>query len=225
MKKIIFLMLIIPAAFAQGISGAWRAEENDLKILLIASENYFTLTTYKTNEFLETWGGKYELSQTGEFLTDIEFHSSKPSLVNSVQTYNILHKKKSLELNDVKFEKVSEKDNALTGLWKITARANPEGEMNPMQAGPRKTLKIMGGGCFQWFAINTSTREFSGTGGGTYILKDKKYIEKIEFFSRDNARVGAELSFDADIADGKWQHSGKSSKGDPVREIWTKISF
>ena len=223
MKKFLFLVFLAPSIFGQGITGAWRAEDNDLKFLLIATENYFALTTYKTNEFLETWGGKYELSQTGEFITDIEFHSAKPSLVSSVQTYNVNLKKRSMELNEVKFEKVSEKDNELTGLWRITSRANTEGVMNEMQPGPRKTLKIMGGGCFQWFAINTATREFSGTGGGTYSLDKGKYTEKIEFFSRDNNRIGAQLIFDAEVKNGKWLHSGKSSKGDPVKEIWSKL--
>jgi len=142
--------------------------------------------------------------------------------VNSSQSYNINLKKKSLEFNDKKFQKLDfAKDNALFGLWRITARANEKGEMSEMKPGPRKTMKIMSGGYFQWFAINTQTREFSGTGGGRYTLVDGKYTEKIEFFSRDNNRVGAELSFDASVNGKVWTHSGKSSKGDPIKEIWT----
>jgi hypothetical protein len=52
-------------------------------------------------------------------------------------------------------------------------------------------------------------------------LVDGKYTEKIEFFSRDNNRVGAELSFEAEVKGKEWIHSGKSSKGDPIKEIWT----
>ncbi|MDX1470670.1 MAG: hypothetical protein R3213_04170 [Flavobacteriaceae bacterium] len=60
-----------------------------------------------------------------------------------------------------------------------------------------------------------------GTGGGTYTTEDGKYTENIEFFSRDNSRVGASLEFDFELVDGDWHHSGFSSKGDPLYEIWT----
>jgi hypothetical protein len=114
-----------------------------------------------------------------------------------------------------------ETESTLSGFWRITGRANEKGEIIQMQPGPRKTLKVMSGGYFQWFAINTQTREFSGTGGGRYTLVKGKYTEKIEFFSRDNNRVGVELSFEASVNGKEWIHSGKSSKGDPIREIWT----
>jgi hypothetical protein len=173
-------------------------------------------------KFIESWGGKYIVGATNETFMEIEFHSQNPAVVNSSQSYNINLKKKTLEFNDKKFQKLDfAKENALSGLWRITARANEKGEISEMKPGPRKTLKIMAGGYFQWFAINTQTREFSGTGGGRYTLVNGKYTEKIEFFSRDNNRVGAELSFDAAVNGKEWTHSGKSSKGDPIKEIWT----
>jgi hypothetical protein len=42
------------------------------------------------------------------------------------------------------------------------------------------------------------------------------------FFSRDDKRVGASLSFDAKVTDNQWSHSGKSSTGNKINEIWTK---
>ena len=59
-----------------------------------------------------------------------------------------------------------------------------------------------------------------GTGGGTYTTDEGKYIENIEFFSRDQTRVGAALSFDFELKEGKWHHSGKSSKGKDIYEVW-----
>jgi hypothetical protein len=50
-----------------------------------------------------------------------------------------------------------------------------------------------------------------------------KYTENILFFSRDNSRVGAQLTFDGKIEDGNWHHSGLSSKGDPIYEIWSRV--
>jgi hypothetical protein len=94
--------------------------------------------------------------------------------------------------------------------------------MRTMTPGVRKTMKILSGTRFQWIAYNTETKEFLGTGGGTYTSVDGKYVENIEFFSRDNSRVGASLSFDFSLDDGRWAHKGLSSKGDPIHEIWTR---
>ena len=71
-------------------------------------------------------------------------------------------------------------------------------------------------------AINTETKEFSGTGGGTYTFKDGKYTENIEFFSRDSSRVGASLSFDVSVANNICTHKGLSSKGEPIHEEWSR---
>jgi hypothetical protein len=62
-------------------------------------------------------------------------------------------------------------------------------------------------------------------GGGTYTAKDGKYIENITFFSRDDSRVGASLDFNYEVIDGEWHHSGLSSKGDPIYEIWTPYAI
>ena len=86
---------------------------------------------------------------------------------------------------------------------------------------PRKTMKILSGTRFQWIAFDTEKKEFKGTGGGTYSTVDGKYSEKIEFFSRDSSRVGMELEFDYKIENGNWIHRGKTSKGDPLHEIWS----
>jgi hypothetical protein len=221
------LILFLFAAFianGQSLKGAWQNIEAGKTTTIIATDTYLTVNIYEleTKKFIESWGGKYTVGVTNEAFMEIEFHSQNPAVVNSSQSYNINLKKKSLEFNDKKFQKLDfAKENALSGLWRITARANEIGEISEMKPGPRKTLKIMAGGYFQWFAINTQTREFSGTGGGRYTLVNGKYNEKIEFFSRDNNRVGAELSFDASVNGKAWTHTGKSSKGDPIKEIWT----
>lgn len=221
------LMLFLFAGFTtngQSLKGAWQNIEAGKTTTIISTDTYLTVNVYELEgkKFIESWGGKYTVGATNEAFMEVEFHSQNPAVVNSSQSYNINIKKKSLEFDDKKFQRLDfAKENALSGLWRITARANEKGEMSEMKPGPRKTLKIMAGGYFQWFAINTQTREFSGTGGGRYTLVNGKYTEKIEFFSRDNNRVGAELSFDATVNGKEWIHSGKSSKGDPIKEIWT----
>ena len=79
-------------------------------------------------------------------------------------------------------------------------------------------MKILSGTRFQWIAYNVDTKEFFGTGGGTYTTVDGKYTENIEFFSRDATRVGASLTFDYSLPDGEWRHQGSSSKA--IR--WTR---
>lgn len=83
-------------------------------------------------------------------------------------------------------------------------------------------MKILTGTRFQWVAINQETGEFFGSGGGTYTFDNGTYTEKIEFFSRDSSRIGAELSFKGSVNGNNWDHSGKSSKGDPIHEVWTR---
>src|SRR5690606_688936 len=113
------------------------------------------------------------------------------------------------------------KPGKLAGAWLITGRMQ-EGKMSQMTPGARRTTKILSGTRFQWIAYNVETKEFSGTGGGTYTTRDGKYTENIEFFSRDNSRVGARLTFDFSLENGAWRHKGLSSKGDPIDEVWTK---
>ena len=55
-----------------------------------------------------------------------------------------------------------------------------------------------------------------------YITEDGKYIENIEYFSRDDSKVGLTLEFDYDVINREWNHKGFSSQGDPLHEIWVK---
>jgi hypothetical protein len=107
-------------------------------------------------------------------------------------------------------------------MWRITGRANDAGQLTTMQRGARKTLKLLTGSRFQWAAINPETKQFSGTGGGTYVLKDGKYTETIDFFSRDNSRVGRSLTFGAEVNGAEWRHIGQSSTGGKVDEVWSR---
>ena len=82
-------------------------------------------------------------------------------------------------------------------------------------------MKILSGTRFQWIAYNTETKKFMGTGGGTYTTKNEEYIENIKFFSRNDSKAGLSLKFSYELMNGKWHHSGLSSKGDPIHEIWS----
>jgi len=113
----------------------------------------------------------------------------------------------------------------MAGAWHITERtADGQGELVKIhQEGTRKTLKLLSATRFQWFAIDPAVKGFYATGGGTYKVQDGKYTENIQFFSKDNNRVGSSLKFDHKLENGRWDHSGKSSDGKPVHEIWEKV--
>jgi hypothetical protein len=219
-----FLIFLSQISFGQNISGAWKNTTDTTQTLILATENYISITSYSTNgnTFIEAWGGKYEISKTEEIFIDLTFHSKKAQLVGTVMSFNLNQKKKNVTFIEKSFEKIdNSKPDALSGLWRITSILR-NGEMAEMPKGPRKTLKIMAGGYFQWFAINNVTSEFFGTGGGIYNIDKTKYSEEIIFFSRDNTRIGSKLSFEANVGDKTWIHSGLSSKGAPLKEIWEK---
>lgn len=220
---LIFLGFFAFHANGQNLAGAWKNVDGQKNNLIIATENYISFTEFTNKEFVKTWGGKYSMEKGVQVYITVEFNSSSPEMVGTIQTFNAKLKKENLKLNKQDFKRVNpDGQNALTGLWYITGRANPEGEISAITPGARKTLKIMADGYFQWVALNSKTAEFFGTGGGNYSLENGTYTENIQFFSRDNSRVGASLSFSADVDDGQWTHAGKSSKGDPIKEIWTK---
>lgn len=233
MRSLYILIVVLAVSLnlkAQSLEGSWKlVEENgrkitDKEVVRIYQDNYFAegAKELSSNEFLWALGGEYD---SEDYSVTLDFNTKSPEMVgDSIDpklTFINENKIRINEVNEVQvWEKMSSEENALDGNWVITGRKR-NGEMNRMKPGARRTVKILGGDRFQWIAFNSETREFSGTGGGTYTSEDGKYTENIEFFSRDKNRVGASLGFDYELKDGEWHHSGKSSKGDPIYEIWS----
>lgn len=211
-------------ATTEELVGAWQITKPDgTHGLWIMDDHYFSISYYKTHtpEFISTEGGKWSLAKDGSLDLQWEYHTKDTKMVGRQQTLPLKQKDETMTVAEVSWKKVDDgTPGDLKGAWLITGRQQ-EGEMQAMTPGARKTMKILSGTRFQWIAYNSETGEFSGTGGGSYTTKDGKYIETIEFFSRDNSRVGASLSFDYRLKDGNWHHSGHSSKGEPLYEIWS----
>lgn len=226
----IFIMLTTTALSAQEkdqMVGAWQTTTTDGNFgLLIVSENHFSMTffTFDPAEFIGTRGGKWERSSPDSIHLTWEFNTFDKSKVGTSTTTEVQSSGDVLKGGEYTWSRL---DNggpgALAGAWVITGRKRGE-ELRTMTPGARKTMKILSGTRFQWIAYNSETGEFMGTGGGTYSTEDGKYTEHIQFFSRDNTRVGASLQFDYDLKDGEWEHSGLSSRGDPIFEIWSRRS-
>lgn len=213
----------------QQLAGAWVSRVDGYDEVLLFQDGYFTHTRYDQagKKFVSTYGGPYT-SNKGSITFTKEFDTQdKEEIGGSMQIpFVVYNGTLSLDRHgsQVSFKQLDDGANGLAGTWKITGRKQ-EGTMTQIhQTGPRKTLKILSGTRFQWAAINPATKEFFGTGGGSYSFVDGKYTEHIEFFSRDSSRVGAALTFDGKLVNGDWHHSGKSSKGDDIYEVWSRIS-
>lgn len=218
-------------AFSQknipGLSGAWMLDIGKVQEILLFQDGYFTHTRFdqQGKEFSMTRGGTYVL-QNAEMTVQFEFNSANQEEIGQKRNFTWSLKAQDLTMNvngrPETWKRLDNSSALLAGVWKISERM-ADGKLTPIhQSGTRKTLKILTGSRFQWVAIDLQAKSFSGTGGGTYTFKDGKYTETIEFFSRDNSRVGASLSFEGKIVDGNWHHSGVSSKGDKIYEVWAK---
>lgn len=238
MLKLFFIpvmLCFITTVFAQHPEeGAWLLTNGDTQQTVVLTDGYFSHTVFdiKNKKFMSTRGGTYMLNNdkievTWQYDTEKTANKTPPeqwlntttsfdvSLINNQVYSNVSGKQEQWTQTD---------DNTapLAGVWRFFGRKQGN-EITSLTLGDRRTLKILTGKRFQWAAINIKTGEFFGTGGGTYSFKDGKYTENIEFFSRNNDRVGASLTFDGKIEDGKWHHFGNSSSGDPIYEVWSRI--
>jgi hypothetical protein len=229
MRKLFFYLMFSvfgSSISAQQFSGAWMRKLDTAVQYLTVVDHYYVVTTYdlEGKKFYQTAGGTADMDGK-KMLGVIEFNTSDKSVVKSNYSYDYSFKKKDLIMPidgiQTNWKWVDDADLSLSGNWRITGRMQ-DGKVTAMNPGARKTIKTLSSTRFQWTAINTDTGEFFGTGGGHYTFKDGKYTEYIEFFSRDATRVGSSLSFDASIKEGNWHHSGNSSKGDPIYEIWSR---
>ena len=235
MKKILLYIALCFSVMmqAQSLKGAWEATltiENEttmqkVRSVAIFAEGYQVNTYYdaETGAFVGTNGGSWQL-EGNQLSETVEFDTQNPDRVGTTGVFEIELSENELRATDrdVVWKRI---DNGtpgdLAGAWLISGRMR-NGELQKRDTNrPRKTMKILSGTRFQWIAYNTETKEFMGTGGGTYTTINGKYTENIEFFSRDDKRVGASLEFDYERKDGDWHHSGLSSKGQPIYEVWS----
>ncbi|RIA09918.1 hypothetical protein OE09_1764 [Flavobacteriaceae bacterium MAR_2010_72] len=233
MKNTILLLVCVLLsinAATQSCIGAWERyftneQGENLKSVVLFADGYQVLSTYNadTGKFLSTNGGTWKLK--GDIMTEkVEFHTDDADLIGTEASFQIVITETTLEIVDssLKFNKIDDGTSGeLQGAWLMSGRVRDGNEQLRDTSGPRKTMKILSGTRFQWIAYNIETKQFMGTGGGTYTTIDGKYTETIAFFSRDDSKAGLSLQFDYDLVDGKWHHKGFSSKGEPLHEIWS----
>jgi len=233
MKRTLFLLFctfLSLSLHAQSVIGAWERHHTSesgekLRSVVIFSEGHQVLTTYhaKTGKFIHSNGGSWKLE--GDVMTEkVEFHTDNPKRVGTAVSFKVVVTDTTLEIagSEIQLKKIDHgTPGALQGAWLMSGRIRDGKTQTRDTTRPRKTMKILSGTRFQWIAFNTETKQFLGTGGGTYTTVDGVYTENIEFFSRDDSRTGASLEFKYSLEDGAWHHSGLSSKGNPIYEIWS----
>ncbi len=227
MKYLLFISLFsVFFSNQEKLQGAWETRNGDTIFSMIIVDDYMSMAMYDLTgkKFFGTLGGTVT-NDKGEISGITEFNNIDKSLVGKMYRMPFTREGNSLIIDRGKkmiWKMVDNGSESLSGNWRITQREQ-NGVLTPIHTtGARKTIKILSGTRFQWAAINTETGEFSGTGGGIYTLKNGIYTETIQLFSRDSSRVGMSLSFNAKLDNKDWYHSGKSSKGDPINEVWSR---
>jgi len=226
---LLFMLIFTISVRAQSnaVTGAWELRDGDEQHQLLFQDGFYFHTAYQGNRFISSQGGTYEIKDN-TLKAKVLFNTSDSTSVGTGMDvpFTISGSRLSIQLWDgkISFDRTDDSKAPLAGVWHITGRMAEDGKMAAIhQTGTRQTYKVLTGTRFQWVAIDPGKKQFSGTGGGTYTFKDGKYTEQIKFFSRDGSRVGAALTFDAKLEDGTWHHSGLSSKGAKIYEIWSRV--
>lgn len=220
---------------ANALEGAWEISSFNGEslghrgvLLIEAPYAFYTEFDLEEKKFVGSRGGTIEIIANRLFFnTEFDTWSEdqigqKIEMTADLKANHVTLSYKVADMsNAMVFNRIDDGTSDLAGAWRITDRMQ-NGAMQAMQLGARKTIKMITGTRFQWVAFNPEMRQFSGTGGGKVTLEDGKYIEEIEFFSRNSERVGAVLTFNYKVNENKWEHSGLSSSGEPIKEIWTK---
>ncbi|MEK9741141.1 MAG: hypothetical protein VW262_08140 [Flavobacteriaceae bacterium] len=210
----IFLLTLLSFSLqAQVFSYVSVKDGEEITHRIIMDEQYFIETQFSTSppKFVLTRGGFY--TQKGQAIeVSLEFNSNFEK--DGIKNLEIL-----LSSN---WKLISKSPIDLNGKWLMAGRVTDDGENRRNITAPRKTMKFLKDGYFQWIAFNTETFQFFGSGGGFYTAENQKYTEHIEYFSRNNETVGKVLPFSYNLKTSDWYHSGMSSKGELMREIWTK---
>lgn len=224
--QFIAFFLFVNFSIAQIASGTYFSDIDNLRHELKITDNYLIHTIYEKDpaRFIKTTGGFYTI-EASEIIVTLEFNSNfeGDELQKLVIPYALTDDTLVLALHPkLTFERATSNEQDLEGQWLFGTRGPDTGQERRGEANTRKTLKYLQDGRFQWIAYDTDGMKFKGTGGGGFTSVDGIYTENIEFFSRDNNRVGASLEFSYELKEGDWHHTGKNSKGEPMYEIWVK---
>ena len=225
---VMFYLICLGKINAQIPSGVYISDADGVRHELKISADYFIHSIYEQSpaKFIKTLGGFYTVND-GVLNIKLEFNSTYENDGVKELSFPFTQENAKLILKtnpELTFEQIESLEQDLDGVWLFATRGPDTGQERRGDENPRKTLKFLMDNRFQWIAYQTETMNFSGTGGGSYSAEDGVYTEKIDYFSRDNSRVGAILEFNYELKEDDWHHTGKNSKGEPMYEIWARRS-
>lgn len=139
------------------------------------------------------------------------------------------------------FGQSSDVNNSLEGSWSLTQFVpHSEGLTKWTSYGDSIIYqKHLSNDHFIWFKYDQKNNQLLGMGGGSYEIKEGKYIEDIKFFYPPGSNErGQAIPFDFNFSDGLWNHTGYSkvmdldeNSGDlividsnKIEEKWVKTS-
>ncbi|PSL46694.1 hypothetical protein CLV51_103675 [Chitinophaga niastensis] len=206
--------------------GAWKAVSGETTSILLISPSWFTVTDFSDKNFIASYGGTWKAADGGETAVHITFNTANPSQAGQDATVPVGLENGHLITSapgggKQEWTRLDDGTGTLAGNWQMTAKEQ-DGKMNPITPGATQTFKMLSGTRFQWVVINVENGEFSDTGGGSYTFENGTYTEKIDFFSKDNARIGLALSFKGKVDGNNWDNNGLSPKGDVIHEVWSR---
>ena len=218
----VFAITLISAQTSSNMEGVFISKENNRHLIWLFVDGYSSQTIYTEDSYISTFGGPYTY-QNGILTIKMEYNDVDKNAVGQSVAFALKAVPTGfVDSSGQTWKKEISKAQELDGLWKITDRKQDDKMVKIHQTGTRKTIKLLFDGYFQWVAMDPKAKTFSGTGGGKYSFVNNKYEEYMLFFSRDNSRIGNRLIFDGELKQGAWHHSGLSSKGDAIYEIWRK---
>ena len=174
MKPFLFLFLALTgtvSAVAQVFSFTTTDQSVTVEHRVIIDDDYLVETQFvsKPPKFISTRGGFYK-KEGNTYSVSFEFNSNFEA-----------DGLKMMELTQTKeWKPISREVMPLDGKWLMGGRVTDQGERRRDLNRPRKTMKFLKDGYFQWIAFNTETYQFFGSGGGTYIAGNGKYAESIQ---------------------------------------------
>ncbi|WP_299319234.1 hypothetical protein [uncultured Maribacter sp.] len=217
---------ISPGIYTDTVQNNGQKIVHQLKI----NDDYFVYNEYEIEpaNFIKTVGGFFQIEKTASntlLVALLEFNSNYKNDTLRQLSIPVEINGKNLIMNwdqKLTLTPLVATTQDLDGAWLFATRGPDTGQERRDEQSSRKTLKFLMDNTFQWIAYDTESFRFSGTGGGTYSSVNGIYKEQIEFFSKDNTRVGAQLEFNYKLEGDDWHHTGKNSKGEPMYEIWSK---
>ena len=227
--------LVFSWGIAQSPIGAWESittvDGQKIRRVMIFTEERVITATYDavSSGFISVRLEEWKVLGSSELVLLLEFDSDYPEAYGGEYIAPLALQDSVMTLDEESWTRLdASATNNIAGIWTIIGRRDETGEMQHRSVDhPRRRYKLLSDNRFHWLAYNIETRNFSGTGGGSYFLDGDDYIEYIEFLSYDPGYVGDSVRFKMSLEGDTWIHQGllgdESTVEEVIDEIWVRL--